>query len=1195
MLLAALALLLSPQAPAYVPLRPAAGDSPFVQRYLEQAVRLRDEGKPEEARLAVERALERDDRHLGALRLLAEMSLALGDTDTAVYAWHRWLDVVDASDQPLVKGAERKAAREQLLLLDASADELRRLSDHYVAELLGIAQEHVKRKRFHSALAVYDEILIVDPLNVPARKGVVDVRRKGSADVATEDVYAGGDPTFGVSPEWVATEDAKHATWDAAWTKDGENYRYRTDAGFVVLQTSSIAMEQMNGFYRQFFRYKLDGDPTPKIEVRIFKDRDEYLKLGVGPPVEWSGGHFTGDAVETYVGGQTGRESIREMYGTLFHEAAHQFVSLTGKGGVPGWLNEAYASFFEGCTILSNGSVKWNQVPNHRLFPLAARLEKGWMRHSGDGVRDASGEWQDPENAPTFRIVVEGDYEWGPPWYAPTWGVVYFLYNYRDGEGQPVYRDALHAYYNSNASAHQGDAATHFESVVLADPRSPVQTLDELSELWRDWLLELRDVQIGKKEAGAGALEFGDAASGRGETDLAVQFYEEAYSHYAEDPEVLWKLATALEQQENLDRAAALYRDFSRELELRGLIGDARYPVAQKKMEELDPLFRRHAGLRKKLLEDGLALARSYRERELPTMALEVARRMSAQFSLPEALDFYSEVARATGKSLARWRVAYNELDLDGWSSSGGDGYRAYGNMIEGAVAPDPSTAAGTFVTRELTCDVTFDSDFSLEAEMRFEPGASLLGLCFGRKDATNTHAVVLHPKGFLDISTQNGGQWSVREHRQVHVDLDWQKLRVDVVGDTVDVYLNDRYIRSMQMPSRDSVRGGFGLITGVGTCYYQNIRLLARDPHDPAARIEREFAMQRIAESAEARQPGSFSGIAPPPLDVHTWIQGGPLPPLHELLGHPVVLIFWTPTQDKLIPVTQYYQHLAEAYGPFGFRFVALSNNQDAPAVIQSYLGEHPMPDVAVGWDGASKTYAAYNLRSGGFGLPRVLVVDVDGTVAWEGDPGLKIGVGWEPGAGATFVDGALADLAERRRLREIAALAPALESGRGHVAAGRWKEAMETLNPLADLDAPFDASVRAARALRQQVMEQGAAQLAEALQLRAAAPLRAHRLLAATAGDFAGTASGEQAAAGLKELEKDAAWKSAQKAWKVLERAAGLAERGRDAAALQPLLDEASAASGVAEIADLVARLRAALAERGSGGFLEVWRALP
>jgi hypothetical protein len=98
-----------------------------------------------------------------------------------------------------------------------------------------------------------------------------------------------------------------------------------TDSGYANLVRAAEAMEQMNAFYREFFHYGMEEDKhaVPAIELRLFKNRDEYLKKG-SSPVDWSAGQFTGDAVETYVdqGGFDG------MVGVLFHEAAHQFVSL---------------------------------------------------------------------------------------------------------------------------------------------------------------------------------------------------------------------------------------------------------------------------------------------------------------------------------------------------------------------------------------------------------------------------------------------------------------------------------------------------------------------------------------------------------------------------------------------------------------------------------------------------------------------------------------------------------------------------------------------------------------------------------------------------------------------------------------------------------------------------------------------------
>ena len=145
---------------------------------------------------------------------------------------------------------------------------------------------------------------------------------------------------------------ALEAPFAETWARlERANYTTVTDAGYEVLVRTAEAMEQMNTFYREFFRYGSEDDSrsVPRIQVRIFKNRDEYLTLGQSP-AEWSGGQFTGDAVETYI--DSGFEA---MVGTLFHEAAHQFVSLATNA--VGWLNEGLASFFEGCVILASLQV----------------------------------------------------------------------------------------------------------------------------------------------------------------------------------------------------------------------------------------------------------------------------------------------------------------------------------------------------------------------------------------------------------------------------------------------------------------------------------------------------------------------------------------------------------------------------------------------------------------------------------------------------------------------------------------------------------------------------------------------------------------------------------------------------------------------------------------------------------------------
>lgn len=991
---------------------PAGGSSAqeppdFVAAYLTEARGRLADGDTAGARRSTERALERDPNSLESLRLLAEITAAQQDADTAVHALHRWLDVHDARHRKTPQ-PERKQVMAALLPLDAEATGWEKLQNSYVASLLDLGKQYRGKKDLLGALDAYQRALAVAPDHPDALAAIQQIRTTGGREVAVEDVYAGADPLAGMSEAELAKLDAEHADWDKAYTSETDNYRFRTNAGYLVHETSRIAMEQMNRFYRRFFRFMEDGGKTPKIEIRIFANRDEYLRLGRSP-AEWSAGHFIGDAVETYAGGVTGKESVREMYGTLFHEAAHQFVSLTGPM-VPGWLNEAYASFFEGCVILSNGSVQWNRVPPGRLFPLVQRLERGWMR-SIDEAGGGGREFAEPSGAPPFRMVIEGAYPWGPPWYAPTWGVVYFLYNYRADDGRTVYRDALHAYYLSFKRGRPQDPVSHFEEIVLRGaPLSPVQKIDALDEIWKQWLLRLRDRETGKLDVGGELLRWAEAALQRKEKELALEFLLEARERNPADAEVLWQLAGVLELQKLRGEAAARYREFRRALEAKGATDDPRFIEAAKKIERLDPLVARSRKLTEETASKGLELAKGYEARGLPTMALEIARRMTANFSLPAAREYYADLASRTGKSLARWRVAYDERSLRGWS--GGDGaYTPYGSLLRANVA----RSGEAMVTRELTADVTFDADFSLSAEMQVpaKPGGDgfrgeLVGLCFGRKGDQRYHAVLLHPKGFLDISSNDGGTWTVHDHRSAIVGDGWHELRIDVTGNVLDVYLDGLYVRSLDFPDQAAVRGAFGLICGPGEAVFRNVRLLGRDPFDPAARIEREIAMRRVLSDPSQRQPGTFSGFVPPEIAPPAFVQGDPVR-LADLRGRPVMLVFWSPRQDAVIPCTTWLAHTIQRTQKRDLAVVIVCDPGTTADELRSYLGTHPLDGATIAIDPSGKVYDDYYVKAGFFGMPRVVLLDKNGIVTFEGDPGLRRGEAWAAEHGPTYVDAAL------------------------------------------------------------------------------------------------------------------------------------------------------------------------------------------
>lgn len=982
----------------------------FRDKNLILAAQLHAEGKTAEAIGAVRRAMERDNHSLDALQMLAELAQEAGDTDLAVHSMYRWGELA-AHHEPPVPSRERKAMAKKLLELDPEAATWEGLKATFVDGLTDLAKDYKKQKDALGGLDVHALVLRIDPHNKNSQRKLRDIRRTGGAEVATEDLFAGTEPGFGKSPETIRREDQAHQSWKDAWQKKTTNYRIRTNAGYMTLETAAIALEQVNRFYRSFFRYKESGGRTPMIDVRIFKNREEYLSLG-SEPSDWSAGQFTGNAVETFTDASSGEASIRSMYRTLFHEAAHQFVGLTGPS-VPGWLNEAYASFFEGCVILSNGSVRWNRVPPQRLFPLVKRFEKGWASSVDEVVSE------EIAKAPTLRMIVSGDYTWGPAWYGPTWGFIYFFYNYRHDDGRPIYRDALHDYYKSFKKGPPKDPVAHFEEQVLRGSElSPAQAIDDLDEVWRRWTLTLRDKHVGRGDQQDKLAHYAQAAEKRGDRQAAIGFYEEALEFSPDDVDLLLAMARAMEKEKMTARAAHTYRRLKRVLQRRNETRSTKYDQVTRKSVRLDPLVEQCHRLERDLGNAAWDLVKGYKERGLPLMALEIARSMSVTFAVPGAAEFYGDVARESGKSLALWRTVYDGESLDGWTGNVAS-YRADGELIHAHV--DHPLDGENIFTQDLVCDVTFDADFSLEVELQIAapvndvPQGSWAGLCFGRKNSDNVNAVLVHPKGVLDIASRRGGTWEILDHRNAFVGHEWRTLRIDVTGRTLDVYLDGLFVRSLDFANIETVQGSFGLMTGAGKVSYRNLRLLARDRFDPAAAVERQMAMARIAEDVTLRQEGNFAGTEPPELQIPKWVQGEPLE-LAALRGKPVVLAFWTPAQDEVIPTAEFLADLSLRGHGLGLTMIVLCDGGTEEEKLAAYLTDHSIPGAHIGIDTYNETYPAYFITAEHHGIPRVLLLDSDGKVVFEGDPGLTAGVGWKPGT-QTYVDAAFEKLLQDER----------------------------------------------------------------------------------------------------------------------------------------------------------------------------------
>ncbi len=995
-----------------------------------------------DARVEIERALELDPKSPKAWELRARWAEAVAEKDEIVYSLHKQVRLSIAQKRPR---SEIDALRKRLEALDPIATDLLKMRDSFIKKLIPLADRYEKEGRPHSTIRVHQQILALDPERVESELAIQ--RISALPDPSLAETAKPKDLLADVSEEWIRDHDAKHKTWKTRAKLERENYVTYTDAGYEVLARSAEAMEQMNAFYRLFFKYGSPDNPrsVPRIELHIFRTRDEYLKLGAGPPLDWSGGQFTGSAVETYI--DTG--GFEQMTGTLFHEAAHQFVSLATSAA--GWLNEGLASFFEGCRILANGTVIMNLPANHRLFPLVDRMSKGWMADASDGIDPQAPSKSEPEKSPTFRIVLENKYQWGPPWYAPTWGVVYFLYNYQDpGDGRFVYRSAFREFVNSSGGRVGEGAVENFEKIVLGNPQRPTpgvdlssspdrlklpRTVEQLDEVWKEWLTSLRDEQAGQLEVSRPYLTWARHAITRKDYDDASEHFEKGLVAASSDPDLLSEYAEHLAARcHNTDRATKLLLQALQVVESAEKIDEARIRDLEQRLAKWDPKRETLERIHEDLGVAAKAIVERYLAANLPLMTMEVSSRLGTELRIPGMFTYYEEAARKSGKSLGIWKLAYNARDLGGWSAGGDETFSPYGNILRSRFG---EYVDGKYDYRFLTLDTVTSGDFSMQAEVQAERGKNAFcGLVFGRKGATAFHALIFFPggstvpaesvqglTGFVDLTSFYGsGSFQVWRHNPIDLSKKgWHTFRLDVSGRLVDVWFDGELIVTQEFPSLDVLRGSFGLITGPGESQFRNVRYLAREARDPAAAIERKIRMEKIKSSGSA-DSGTFVDRVPPFPAVSTWMQG-PRRTWDEKGAVPTLLVLWSVKQNEAIPLHDWLADVARRTANVGLEIVCISEPDD-PARIAEYLKAHPFPG-SVGIDSVipstsrfGETLDAYFI--GRFNLPRLLLLDVDHRVFWEGDPGFAVGEKWTPRV-QSYLDAPLEQLKGKRKLLKL------------------------------------------------------------------------------------------------------------------------------------------------------------------------------
>ena len=620
-------------------------------------------GSNTEALAKAEEALEWAPDDLVLLELASRAAEADKEPDRALYYAAQALELATTPESAALAEALKKRIGE----LDPLAGKDQALLGDYAAALLALGNDCATRKLWVNAVdllgrtqgspwaatgelslaKIYDnkkavEALLDSGLDVPIR---AKKRRTNAAKAAAEDKL--------------------HSTWEKAWELKGECYTIKTDMPRELAEQMSIAMEQMNAFYRKVFHVKEHGGgDTARVVISVYKTRAEFDQFE-GEHDKSIAGFFVPNAnrVATYDPREDGRP-LSELWSTLFHESSHQFTHLISADLIPSWLNEGTASYFEGARLLPNASVETNLVPEERLAWLPDLFK---------------------QNEPTLKDVVsyfepgsyDGDY------YPMGWGLVYFLLNYENDKSQriyaPLYRDYMAAY----KSGGKHDVVGRFVEYFVTKAKDPaVKSFEDFEARWKKWCLAQHELYFGPPAVADTLIARGRKQRNDKQPEAALESFRAALRKRPADVVANFELGETLNAQKLAD--AALYHYQKCVQAVRALPDPSSVPPsgARKAAEIADDARARIAKLNKELAEKLAAAeagfvagvgetAKAYVDKGLPLYAMRFLAKADEAFggsrALAELRAKYSEQSKLDTR---RWRRLPLEAGLLGWQAS---------------------------------------------------------------------------------------------------------------------------------------------------------------------------------------------------------------------------------------------------------------------------------------------------------------------------------------------------------------------------------------------------------------------------------------------------------------------------------------------------------------------------------------------
>ena len=178
-----------------------------------------------------------------------------------------------------------------------------------------------------------------------------------------------------------AKEDAKGLAWKDAYKARSKHYRIETNVPrhIVELEIKPFLDALFETYQRVFAEdFGLSGKAAGNKDIRIYHGFEDYSihePDGGKPRPRTNPGFIVNGSLLVVYYEET---DPGVFYGTVFHEGAHQFfLSLLPGASPPMWLNEALATYFEGCTYSrATSTITPGFVPRERLLTAQVALRK---------------------------------------------------------------------------------------------------------------------------------------------------------------------------------------------------------------------------------------------------------------------------------------------------------------------------------------------------------------------------------------------------------------------------------------------------------------------------------------------------------------------------------------------------------------------------------------------------------------------------------------------------------------------------------------------------------------------------------------------------------------------------------------------------------------------------------------------------